>query len=65
VSKDSRNSQNANSPQNVERDEVLKRMLKTKPLPHGKFKKNENSQQLNFAHSKDYADTNISTRNKR
>jgi hypothetical protein len=55
------NSQNADA-KNTKRDEVLKRMLKMKPQPHVKP---DVSQQLNFADSKDYSDTNISKGNKR
>jgi hypothetical protein len=55
-------SQNANS-QNAKRDEVLKRMLKMKPQPHGK-KTDRLSQQLNFNAAEDYSEPNISHGNK-
>jgi hypothetical protein len=47
----SKDSQNVNSSQNANRDEVLKRMLKMKPQPH-KSKKFERSQRQIFTEAK-------------
>jgi hypothetical protein len=47
-----KNSQTANSTQNVRRDEVLRRMLKMKPQPH-KSKKFGSCTSSNFADSKE------------
>jgi hypothetical protein len=46
-----KNSQLANKPQNVKRDEVLKRMLKMQPQPQ-KTSMTEVSQQLKFTDRK-------------
>ena len=59
MTKDSKNlnSQDANHAPNSKRDEVLKRMLKTRPQPHGKKLRQA---QLDLADSEKFPDGKVS-----
>jgi hypothetical protein len=65
VSKDLDSSQDAKNAQNSKRDEVLKRMLRMKPQPHGNKSRKA---QLDLADSETFADSkessDISDRNR-